>query len=153
MKLIVFELGLDGDAAVLKQDYTPIKNVDLQAVRAHLMISGSPTGTITMEIHDANDKLIKASSETHTITDLTTLAHANKMIRFNFDIALKGNTKYRFVLKSAGGYTYAAASFVGWCAHSELRRVPLTSGFLGGGFGEPKGLEFWTRAETVKGVA
>lgn len=154
MKLIVWEVGLDGDVSntLIKQPFEASEDVDLYAIRAHLMIVGSPAGGIYFQIWDETEDRIVMQSDSHTITDLKTLANAHGMYRFVFNKPLKAGS-YRMLLRTNGGYSYSSSAFVGWCAHSELRRISLTSGFLGGSVGEPKGIEFWTYKNLIKGVA
>lgn len=153
MKLIVWELGLDGVNESLKETYSLTKDTDLYAVRAHLMIYGAPAGTVYMQIWHATENKVIKQSDSHTITSLKSNTYAHGMYRFVFNVNLKSGT-YRFVLRSSGGYSYSSSAFVGWCAHRELRRVSTPEGTEEfGGFSEPKGLEFWEYNKLNKGIA
>lgn len=157
MKLLVHEQGIDGNSSgQVFETLKATKDIDLYAVRAHLMIVGPPSGTVTMRIARASDsRQVATSSDTHTIADLlTTENNGHGMYRFIFDYAIKSGETYNFILVTSGGYSYSASSFIGWCAHSEFRKsISLASSFVGGGIGEPKHMEFWAYQNRQKGVA
>lgn len=154
MQLITWELGFDNGANnELFTNFVPTVDADLYAVRLHLMIVGAPSGTVRVSLRESTGVRELTASSNLTITDFLSVEdNAHGMFRFVLDYPLKADTEYGLYLVGSGGYSYSSSSFVGWCAHKELRRITLNSAFLGGSYGEPLGVEFWSYQQTTKGV-
>jgi hypothetical protein len=102
------------------------KPIQVYALCPHLYLHNGPSGALQMRIYDEEDSLI-AFSENQVLDALPiTEPYFHGQVRFLISALLKAHTTYRMQLKAGTGYTYAAASHVGWCNDFDLRRVPAT---------------------------
>jgi len=123
------------------------------AMRPHLYIHNAPSGSLTMQIRDANKRLIEAS-ETITIATMRTafsnVAYIHSDFRFLIDAPLKKNTNYFIYLVPSGGYSFSESNYIGWCNDFDLRKV--TADYASPvGYNSPLLLEIWDRKNVSKG--
>ena len=121
------------------------KNMNVVAIRPHLYIHGSPTGTIKVEIQDENGFMID-ESETLDLTDprFKTLAYAHGYYRFNLASTLIKDVAYRVAVVCGGGYTFSDSAFVGVCLDWDGTKQEV--GYTpGNSFEYPLDFEIWER--------
>lgn len=104
---------------VLQQTITPSRNLNVEAIRPHLLKYASPAGSLKINIRDANGYLIK-SSNTLAISAISAVAYFHGVVQFDVDVALKSGVTYIIELASTG-YTYGDSAFIGWCNDFDLR--------------------------------
>jgi len=125
VKLLIEELGKDG-VNELVQEFNSGESIHMcEAIRAHLYLHNTPTGTLKLEIRDNLDVLI-ASSDTLTISAMYSSAGFTKpyvhgVFTFNFDSPMSKETDYKLALV-ASGYTFAESAYVGWAKDFDLRK-------------------------------
>lgn len=125
MKLLVDELG-KSSASLVQQITIGDKNLDVTAIRPYLYFHNQASGSIALEIEDANGKKI-ATSESLSIATIkagiSSLGFDHGLLRFYVNASLRKNTTYGIRLVSSGGYSFADAAYVGWCRDYDLRIV------------------------------
>jgi hypothetical protein len=119
MYLYVHELK----AATLSQKITiGSKNIDLYAIRPHFYRHLNPSGSIVLNLADANGNIIK-QSETISIASLGSGSYWHGYYRMLISAQLKANTNYYIQLVAKNGYAFDPNAYVGWCNDFDFRRV------------------------------
>lgn len=119
MKLLVKELK-----SHLDQKVSCKRNANVQHIRAHLYLKNSPTGSVSLQILDANKQLI-AVSNLVDLASITDAPYYHGMVRFDVKAQLRLDTPYYFRLKS-DSYTFSESSYVGWCADFDFKTYDRT---------------------------
>ncbi len=153
MKLLVHELGLVGTTLV--QTITiGSRDVELVAIRPSLYIHGSPSGSLTMQIEDENQRLVD-SSETLSIatikSTIASLGYDHGYLRFLASTLLKKNTTYGVRLVPSGGYAFAEGAYVGWCNGYDLGVIPADWS-PSTGWDAALDMQLWERARVIRRV-
>lgn len=124
MKLIVHELSTS-----LYQPMRPTKNIEVGAVRPHLYLHNSPSGSVKMQIATA-DGTVLAESNTIAFSTINASPYFHGYVRFDISANLKKDTVYRFYLVATGGYSFSESAYCGWCNDYDLRKynreTPIT---------------------------
>lgn len=134
-RLLVDELVTE-----LEQTVVPSENLDIQAVYLGLYVANAPGGTVTLELRNASDRLIKASNAV-TVSSMKTDTYAHGVFRFDLSATVMKDQTYKLALVPGGGYTYSSTDFVGWKrdfdhTNDDLRRVKIS--YTGGkGYNAP----------------
>lgn len=110
MKLIVFEVKSEG----VYQEVTPTRNVNVEAIRPHLIKHANPAGSIKVQIQDNNGDLITESSPV-AISDLSNSTYFHGHIRFDINASLKKDETYRIAVVGTGGYSFSESDYIGVC--------------------------------------
>lgn len=121
----------------LTQRVSATRNLQVDAMHLHLRSSGSPAGSLFVDVRDTAGGIIATSSAV-AVNDILTdadaansVAHYHGLVRFLIDVNLQSGQSYDIVLKSTG-YTYGASDFIGWCRDFDhlnqdgLRRSPVS---------------------------
>ena len=151
MQLWVHELQATG--YLYQQITVGTRDIQLYAIRPHIMKFAAPAGSLTMRILDTNGKIID-SSETLAIssvlTGLGTWPHGYQ--RFLISTELKANTIYRIALVASAGYAFSESAYIGWANDYDFRRV--TASYTPS-FGPYAALdtELWVNEDTPRRVA
>jgi hypothetical protein len=122
------------------------KDMFVVALRPHLYIHGSPTGTIKVQVQDAGGKVV-AESASQTITDLKTLAYAHKYALFYINANLVEDSFYRLAVVCGGGYAFSEAAYVGVCLDWDNPKTETTYS-PGSGYSAALDFEIWERVTT-----
>lgn len=138
-KLLVHELG----TSLFQQITVGSNRLDVEAIRPHLYLHASPSGSLQVQIQDTNGKIV-AQSNTRTITSMKTLAYAHKFFLFSIKASLKPNETYRIALVASGGYSFSESAYVGWCNGFDSR-THLASYGVPFGTRAPLDFELWTK--------
>lgn len=96
------------------QQITADENMFVVAIRPHLYIHGSPSGTVKVQVQDENGYVITESSA-QTITDLKTATYAHKYIEFELNTNFVEGSVYRLAVVCEGGYSFSESAYVGVC--------------------------------------
>lgn len=113
----------------LFQELTATADVNMVAIRPHLIQFGSPAGNLIIQLQDVTGKLI-ATSNTVAISTLSTLSFAHKYFQFDITHPIKSGDIVRVVLTSSG-YTFAEGDYIGWVNGFDLGKYSETFGALG----------------------
>ncbi|RTL05230.1 hypothetical protein EKK58_08765 [Candidatus Dependentiae bacterium] len=113
------------------------------ALRPHLYIHGSPSGTVKVQILDTNNRVVTESSSV-SISTLKTLDYAHKYYRFDLSANLSQDTSYKLAVVCEGGYSFSESAYVGVCLDWDNRKSsvgysPSTS------YEQPLDIEVWER--------
>lgn len=120
MKLILDEL-----LSTLSQQITVgAHDIQLYAVRPHVVRYQQPAGSLQVQIWDVNGKLID-SSEVIAISAIGSDNFWHGYQRFLISTELKAGTVYRIALASSG-YSFVEGTFIGWALDYDLRKVPAS---------------------------
>lgn len=139
MKLLVTELSTERKQKIVIGS----ENVQLYAVRLHLYRHLNPTGTLTVELRNAENQLLASSAALNITSIPATLDYFHGWIRFLLSYPLKKNTEYFIALKAGGGYSFSESAYIGWCNDFDLRHV--SSAYApDGGTSAPLGIEVWS---------
>lgn len=115
---------LDATDTTAKQKILcPRENVQLHAVRPHILRYGNPLGNVRMRLLDTNLKSIEVSPSVE-INMIGSLAYWHGYVRFYLTSMLKGNTNYYFQMETTG-YTYSSTDWIGWVNDYDLRKFAL----------------------------
>ncbi len=149
MRLVVIELEDDD----LKQEIiVKNRNVNCQVIRPHLLRFANPSGSLFIQIQDANGQPIKDSNTVaiSTLFDTDNLTHFHGYIQFDIDFHFKKETIYNISLRSTGGYTFAEPNYIAWCndwEHRKYNAAYTPNGDTAGALD----LEIWSKDDQVKG--
>lgn len=120
MRLLVHECNNE-----VYQEISPTRNINMENIRPHLYIHGSPSGTVNVEFRDSNDRLIKAGTP-QTITSLKTDTYAHGYYNFPLKVHLKKSQTYRVAIVCAGGYSFSESAYVGICVDWDNSKTTRT---------------------------
>ena len=119
MRLIVYDVATNG---VIYQTITVgSHDIQLAAIRPHLIRYPSPSGNLWMTVRHANGQLI-STSNTISIASIGSGLCWHGYQQFLVTTQLKANTSYRLQLESSG-YTFSGSNYVSWCNDYDLRKV------------------------------
>jgi hypothetical protein len=138
----------------LRQKLNCTETVIVTAIRPHLYVHGSPAGTLRMDIYNAADSTLLASSNSLTITSLKTLAYAHKYYRFDVSWGLVENTIYTIRLVGTG-YTFSESAYVGWIKDNgdgDFRKYEATYAGFTEGYNSAFDMEVWNVTDNVRGL-
>ncbi len=140
----------------LTQKLTATENVIVAALRPHILIFGSPPGSLRVDIYDSSNTTLLKSSEEITITSIKSQASITEdyfhgYIRFNVDWGLSKDTEYSIRLEGVSGYTFSANDFIGWCRDFDTRKY--TANYSPNtGFSSAYDMEVWRQNDNVRSV-
>jgi hypothetical protein len=117
MKLVVHELNGSG----LEQEYTPEKNTILEAVRPHIYRHNWPSGSLKVQILDADD-IVLIESETINISAIGSQDFFHGYVTFLINYGLVKNETYKFKVVGEGGYSFSESAYIGLCNDFDLRK-------------------------------
>lgn len=138
-RLIIRELKADA----LYQQIVPTENLNLVHIRPHLLIYGSPSGTLQVQVRDSNDRIAGASN-TISISTLKTQTYAHGYFRFDITQPLISGVTYRIALVGGGGYTFSETDYVGWASDWNDEKISTTY-TQSGDVDSPLDFELWVR--------
>lgn len=125
----------------LKQKIRATANVDMYALRLHLYRHLLPAGSLSVELRNSSNVLIKSSA----LMPISSIPHTQNYfhgyVRFILEYPLREGLEYFIALKSTG-YTYSGSAFIGWCNDFDLKRVDSNYA-PNAGISAPLGLELW----------
>lgn len=149
MQLIVWEVG-SGDTVA--QQYTAFKNQNLEFLVPHLMVRGTPGGSVYLQLQDSSGQKIAdtASVSIATIADGNEIFHGK--YRFPITATVRTGVTYRVEMLTSGGYTYAETDFVGWCNSWERKNTFDAAYSPSWGVQAPLILDFWGSEYLKKGT-
>ncbi len=141
MYLVVSELT----TTIYQEILVGSRDIQLVAIRPHLMKFKTATGSLNLSIYDVNGNKI-SSSESIAISAISAANYWHGYQRFYISTQLKSATKYRIQLESTGGYSFSESAYIGWCGDYDLRKVPALYSPNGGTAGALD-MEFWEYAD------
>lgn len=141
-KLIVSECNPTTVYQTIRAD----RNMYVVAIRPHIYIHGSPSGTVKVQIQDENGRIV-VDTTPQTITGLKTLAYAHKYIEFDINASLVAESLYRIAVICGGGYSFSESAYVGVCADWDNTKTDLEYTSTGA-FSAPLDIEIWERLVT-----
>lgn len=121
MQLIVDELY----STTAQQITVGPKDIQLYAIRPHLIRYQQPTGSLQIQILDQVGRLVD-SSETIAISAIGSGNYWHGYQRFLITTELKANSVYQIALVASGGYLFSETAYIGCCLDFDLRKVPAT---------------------------
>jgi len=121
--LVVYELVSNTGSDQLRQIVTTPsdRHTVVAAVRPHLVIIGTPAGSLKVDIQNSSGTVLY-SSETIAISTITTANAFHGYVRFYLNAVLAASTNHYISLQSSGGYVYSDTSYVGWANDFDLRK-------------------------------
>lgn len=148
MQLIVWQVG-GGDTVA--QEYTATENQSLSYLVPHIMVRGTPGGSVYLQLQDSDGNKI---ADTESVS-IATIADGNEVFhgkyRFSITANVRKNVTYRVEMLTSGGYTYGVSDFVGWCNAWERRNVFDSAYSPNWGVQSPLILDFWANKYLKKG--
>lgn len=119
MNLVVEEL-----LTYLEQKITtPDRPVQLRYLRPHLLKYLNPAGSLTVQLRDATNSVVLATSDSVTIQSLhdATGPYFHGYVRFSLNAGLLPLTNYWLRLVPSG-YSFSEAAYIAWCKDFDLRK-------------------------------
>lgn len=140
MKLLVAECKPS-----VSQPITPSEPIFVIAIRPHLYIHGSPSGTVKVQILDSNDRLvIESSTIALNSSTLKTLDYAHKYYKFDLNANLSADVSYKIAVVCGGGYSFSESAYVGVCL--DWDNTKTSTGYTpDNDFEKPLDIEIWER--------
>lgn len=150
------DLLVDRLETTLTQKVTPTETVILGAIRPHIYIENSPTGSLRMDIYDSADSVLLKSSESFTIAQIKsnasiTQAYFHGYVRFYINWGLVAGTTYSIRLVGHTGYTYDATNAIWWCKDFDLRKYSANY-TPSAGFNSAFDVEFWDYNDNMRNL-
>lgn len=134
---------------VLKQEMEASSNQLIEAVRPHLYVHNTPSGSFTVTLENS-DSQVFATSNTIAISTVSATNFFHGYIKFDFDAAVHVDDNFFVAITMSGGYTFAEANYVGWCKDFDLRKY--TPDFTPNvGFSSALDLEIWGKQFRTRG--
>lgn len=124
-------------------------NIQVSAIRPHLIRWLAPAGTLTVQIWDANGNLVE-SSAAQSIASLGIGNYWHGYQRFYLNSMLRAGGVYKIAVVSSG-YTFSESAYFGWVNDFDLRKVPATF-TPSAGAAAAFDLELWESKEASMGV-
>lgn len=151
MKLVVAEL-----ISVVDQEITiGDDDLDVVAIRPHLIRFNNPAGSVRMQVLDSSKRLIAqsalASIATVDVDDAVVgedFVHG--YVRFYLNVPMKAGTTY-WIRLVGSGYTFSESAYLGWCNDFDLRKVPVLYD-QNGDWEAALDVELWVRRRSLRGV-
>lgn len=119
MQLLVWELD---NTFSWFQEFRPTSNINALAIRPHIYRHNSPAGSLQLKILDENSALI-ATSNSVTISSIGTDDFFHGYIKFDINVSLRADTRYRLQVEGVSGYVFNESAYVGVCKDHDLQKV------------------------------
>ena len=127
----------------VSQAIRPTEPLFVVAIRPHLYVHGSPSGTVKVQLLDGNDRVVSTSNSLN-LSSLKTLDYSHKYYKFDMNANLAADVSYKIAVVCEGGYSFSESAYVGVCldwdnTKSELAYTPS------GDLQRPLDIEIWER--------
>ena len=114
MELVVTELDTTLDQLITSNSPNYIRHI-----RPWVYIEGAPGGDLELEIRNAaNDTVLATSNSVSVATIKTAFSGSNNythgFYQFDIDFGAAQNTNYNVRLKGVNGYTFGASDYAAW---------------------------------------
>jgi hypothetical protein len=147
MKLIVSELK----STLLQMIEVGGRNLDVTAIRPHLILYGSAAGSLTLQIEDETGQVVGVS-ETLSISGIraaiASLGYDHGFTRFYINATLRAGSTYGIRLIGSG-YTFSEVAWAGWCIGYDQPKVAAIY-VPSGGWSSALDMELWGNKKMIR---
>jgi len=153
MDLIVTEVK---EGIPLRQRIKATDNQFISVIRPWIYIQGAPGGDIRLEVFDALDTTLIATSNEVSVATIKTAFDASDnfthgVFRFDIEFGAVRDVEYWIRMNGVNGYTFGSSDFAAWNKDFDLKIYDADFAPSNGGSSAFL-MEIWETKDIIKGV-